>query len=138
MTSLMKKKYIMKNVRRRRESRKYAELILRATKSVELISKISQIFLIYSEIDVKFQRDISMLKAEIKLDSFLTKLNDRKNVWWQLTDRKRNSEAFYDFFISNQEQYFYKYSKYDNDQSRYVSYQSEYQRFKNDRDESSR
>jgi hypothetical protein len=79
-----------------------------------------------------------MLKAEIKLNSFLTKLNDRKNLWWQLVDRKRSSEAFYDFFINNQEQYFNEYSKYDNDQLRYVNYQSEYQRFRNDRDESSR
>ncbi len=80
MTSLMKKKYIMKNVKRRRESRKYVELILRATKFAELISKINQIFFIYNEIDVEFQRDISMLKAKIKLNSFLTKLNNKKNV----------------------------------------------------------
>jgi hypothetical protein len=80
MTSLIKKKYIMKNVKRRRESRKYAEMILRAVKSAELISKISQIFLIYNEIDVEFQRDISMSKADTKLDNFLTNLNDRKNV----------------------------------------------------------
>jgi hypothetical protein len=80
MTSFVKKKYIMKNVKKRRESREYAEVILRAAKSTELISEINQIFLIYNEIDVKFQRDISMLKADTKLDSFLTDLNDRKNV----------------------------------------------------------
>ncbi len=70
----------MKNVKRRRKLRKYVEVILQAAKSTELISKISQIFLIYNEIDVKFQRDISMLKADTKLDNFLTDLNDRKNV----------------------------------------------------------
>jgi hypothetical protein len=80
MTSLVKKKYIMKNVKKRREFREYARMILRAAKSTELISKISQIFLIYNEIDVEFQRNISMLKTDIKLDNFLTKLNDRKNV----------------------------------------------------------
>ncbi len=80
MTSLMKKKYTMKDVKRRRESRKYAEMILRAAKSAKLTSKISQIFLIYNEIDVEFQRDISMSKTDTKLDSFLTNLNDRKNV----------------------------------------------------------
>jgi hypothetical protein len=80
MISFVKKKYIMKNVKRRRKLRKYVEVILQAAKSTELISKISQIFLIYNEIDVKFQRDISMLKADTKLDNFLTDLNDRKNV----------------------------------------------------------
>ncbi len=70
----------MKNARRRKESRKYAEMILRAAKSADLTSKINQIFLIYNDIDVKFQRDISMSKANIKLNNFLTDLNDRKNV----------------------------------------------------------
>jgi hypothetical protein len=44
-----------------------------------------------------------MFKVDIKLNSFLTKLNDKKNVWWQLVDRKRDSENSYDFFINNQE-----------------------------------
>ncbi len=80
MTLLIKEKYIIKNARRKRESREYAEMILRAAKSAELISEISQIFLIYNEIDVEFQRDISMSKTDTKLNNFLTDLNDRKNV----------------------------------------------------------
>ncbi len=70
----------MKNIRRRRKSREYAEMILRAAKSIELISEINQIFLIYNEIDVKFQRDIFMSKIDTKLNNFLIDLNDRKNV----------------------------------------------------------
>ncbi len=80
MTFLIKEKYILKNARRRRESRKYAEVILRAAKSAELISEISQIFLIYNGIDVKFQRDLFMSKSDTKLNNFLTELNDKKNV----------------------------------------------------------
>jgi hypothetical protein len=87
---------------------------------------------------VKFQRNLFMFKVDIKLNNFLTELNDKKNVWWQLVDRKRSSATLYDFFINNSEQYFYEYSKNDNDQSKYVSYQSEYQRFKNDRSKASR
>ncbi len=91
MISLMKKKYTVKDVKRRRESKEYAEVILRAAKSTELISKISQIFLIYNDIDVEFQRNISMSKANTKLNSFFTNLDDRKNVWWQLVERKREN-----------------------------------------------
>jgi hypothetical protein len=76
----MKEKYTMNDARRRRKSREYVKMILRAAKSAELISEIRQIFLIYNEIDVKFQRDISMFKANIKLNNFLTDLDDRKNV----------------------------------------------------------
>jgi hypothetical protein len=121
MTSLIKKKYTMKNVKRRRKSRKYVEMILRAAKSAKLISKISQIFLIYNEIDVKFQRNIFMFKSDTKLDNFLTNLNDCKNVWWQLIERKRSDENEF----SNQLQNFYDYFKY-------VDYQFAYQRFRND------
>ncbi len=80
MTFLVKEKYIMKNARRRKKSRKYAEAILRAVKSADLTSEISQIFLIYNDINVKFQRNISMSKKNIKLNNFLIDLNDRKNV----------------------------------------------------------
>jgi hypothetical protein len=129
MISFVKEKYIMKNVKRRRKSKEYAEVILRTAKSTKLISKINQILLIYNEIDVKFQRDIFMSKANTKLNSFLTNLDDRKNVWWQLVERKR--ENSYEFSMNSQSQYLYKYFKYDN-------YQSVYQKFRNDRNELSR
>jgi hypothetical protein len=80
MISLVKEKYIMKNVKRRRESRKYAEIVLRVAKSTELTSEIYRIFLIYNEINVKFQQNIFMSKANTKLNSFFTNLDDRKNV----------------------------------------------------------
>jgi hypothetical protein len=131
MTSLIKKKYSMNDVKRRRKSREYADVILRVAKSTDLIPKISQIFLIYNEIDVKFQRNLSMSKFDIKLNNFLTELNDKKNVWWQLAERKRSDENSYEFSINIQNQNSYEYF-------RYATYQFEYQRFRNDRDESSR
>ncbi len=70
----------MNDVRRRREFRKYADVILRAAKFADLISKISQIFLINNEIDVEFKRNLSMSKFDIKRNNFLIELNDKKNV----------------------------------------------------------
>jgi hypothetical protein len=32
-----------------------------------------------------------MSKANTKLNSFFTNLDDRKNVWWQLVERKREN-----------------------------------------------
>jgi hypothetical protein len=129
MIFLIKKKYTMNNVKRRREFREYVDVILRVAKFADLISKISQIFLIYNEIDVKFQKNLSMSKIDIKLNSFLIDLDDKKNVWWQLIDRKRNDENFYELSINNQS--FYEYFKYDN-------IQFEYQKFRTDRSDSSR
>jgi hypothetical protein len=130
MIFLIKEKYTLKNSRGRREFKKYAEVILRATKFVELISKISHIFLIFNEIDLKFQRDLFMFKVDFKLNSFLTNLNDKKNVWWQLIKRKRSENSF-EFSTNAQSQYFYNYF-------RYVNHQFEYQKFRNNRDELSR
>jgi hypothetical protein len=102
ITSLIKEKYTMNDVRRRREFREYVDVILRAAKFADLISKINQIFLIYNEIDVKFQRDLFMFKVDIKLNNFLIELNDKKNVWWQLIERKRSDENSYESLTSTQ------------------------------------
>lgn len=110
MINLVKEKYSMNDVRRRRESREYVDVIFRASKFANLIAEISQIFLIYNELDVKFQRDITMSKIDTKLDSFFIELNDMKNVWWQLTDRKRRS--FFEQTIYQNTQF------YDNTRSR--------------------
>ncbi len=80
MITITKKKYTMNDARKRRESREYANVIMRAAKSVELESKEHIIMLIYNDLDLKFQRDISMSPLSIKLAKFLQSLNDKKDI----------------------------------------------------------
>ncbi len=70
----------MNNARKHRESREYADVIIRAEKFVELDSKRHLIMLIYNDLDLKFQRNISMLSLSIKLSNFSQSLDDKKDI----------------------------------------------------------
>jgi hypothetical protein len=80
MAVIIKKKYTMKNARKRRELRKYAKVIMRVARSVELEFDEHIIMLIYKDLDLEFQRDISMPSLIIKLFDFLQSLDDKKNI----------------------------------------------------------
>jgi hypothetical protein len=80
MITIIKKRYIMNDARRRRESREYANVIMRAARFAELESKTHQIMMIYNDLDLKFQRDIFMLTLTIQIQNFLQHLNDKKDI----------------------------------------------------------
>jgi hypothetical protein len=88
MITIIREKYILKNVRRRRESREYAEIIMRAAKSAELSSESHLIMLIYNDLDLKFQRNIFMPEFITNIQNFLQCLDDKKNIWWDLINRQ--------------------------------------------------
>ena len=52
--TILKKRYIMKNVRRHKEFKEYTSVILRTAKSTKLDSVVNQIAMIYNELNVKF------------------------------------------------------------------------------------
>jgi hypothetical protein len=60
MMIIIKEKYIMKNTRRRRESREYVDVIMRVARFAELSFESHQIMIIYNDLDLKFQRNISV------------------------------------------------------------------------------
>ena len=102
MTTILRERYIMKNARRRRESREYASIILRAAKSTELKSHVNQIAIIYNEFDFEFQRDLIRSENVSSLNTFLREMNDFKHIWWALTAKnKSSSQTTYDRYQSN-------------------------------------
>jgi hypothetical protein len=80
MITIIRKRYILKNARRRRESREYAGIIMRTAKSAELSSKLHQIMLIYNDLDLEFQKDISMFELITNIQNFLQCLDNKKNI----------------------------------------------------------
>jgi ribose 1,5-bisphosphokinase PhnN len=70
----------MKNARRRRESREYVDIIMRAARSAELDIANHQIMMIYNDLNLEFQRNITMSTLTIIIQDFLQQLNDRKNI----------------------------------------------------------
>jgi hypothetical protein len=89
MTIITKKRYIMNDARRRRESREYASVIMKTARSVELRSKFHQVMMIYNDLNLKFQRNIFMLTLITQIQNFLQHLDDKKNIWWELASRNR-------------------------------------------------
>ena len=101
MIIIFKERYIMKNVRRRRKFKKYASIILRATKSTELEFHVNQIAIIYNELDFEFQRDLIRPESVSSLNTFLREMNDFKHIWWALTAKnKSSSQTTYDRYQS--------------------------------------
>jgi hypothetical protein len=90
MITIIKERYTMNDARRRRESREYASVIMRAARFAELESKSHQIMMIYNDLDLKFQRDILMSILITQIQNFLQHLDDKKNIWWDLASRNRD------------------------------------------------
>jgi outer membrane receptor for Fe3+-dicitrate len=110
----------MNNARRRRESREYVAVIMRAARSTKLEFEEHQIMFMYNNLDLEFQLNILMLFLSIKLSNFLQSLDDKKDIWWNLINRQlfrfdntrtRNSynnfynEQFRTYFQSEQQSF---------------------------------
>ena len=101
---IFKERYIMKNARRQRKSKKYASVILRAAKSAEFESIFNQIAIIYNELDVKFQRNLIKFKNITFLNAFLRKINDFKHIWWFFATRNKSNQQSYNRYSANYNQ----------------------------------
>ncbi len=78
MITIIRKKYILENTRRCRESRKYVDIIIRTTKSIELKSKTHLMMLIYNDLNVELQKNVSMSDLIINIHEFLLELSTTK------------------------------------------------------------
>ena len=79
MIIIIRKRYIMKNVRRKRKLIKYVNIITRTIKIINMIV-FAQIYLIYNELKLKFRRDLSKLIEVIIMKIFLQNVkNNKKN-----------------------------------------------------------
>jgi hypothetical protein len=122
MITITRERYTLKNARRCRESREYANVITRAIKSIKLESNAHVVMLIYNELNAKLQRNISMPELFTNIQNFLQCLDDKKKIWWTLTRRDKFSyeESQYDQFKVSYEQFriFYQQNTEQFNQSR--------------------
>jgi hypothetical protein len=89
MITITRERYILKNARQCRKSREYVDIIIRTTKSIELKSNAHLVMLIYNELNVELQRNISMSDLFINIHDFLQSLDDKKKIWWTLIRRNK-------------------------------------------------
>ena len=80
MNSLMQQRYTLKNVAIQRESREYAQKIIRLTKNVDMINVLNQLNLIYNDIDVDVRVDtLRRSKNNIIINEMLSDMNEFKH-----------------------------------------------------------
>ena len=120
-TSLLKKTYIMKNVRRNWESRKYVQKIIRLTKSIEMNSMFNQLNIIYNKIETTLRRNVKRSSNTITMNEFLQELNECKKIWWFLIKDWRNQNTIREYENWNYD----KRNQYSNQN---FSYQSKLER----------
>ena len=83
MVAFNKERYIMKNVRRRRESMKYVHVIIRAAKVINM-NVFFQIYHLYNGLNSELRRDLKKSADDIIMNVFLQDLEENKEIWWNI------------------------------------------------------
>ena len=73
MAVMLKKKYIMNDVTKRRKFRKYAQTVIRAIETAELGDAADHLLVVWNGLDVEFQRDIDEPDKITTLNVFFDK-----------------------------------------------------------------
>ena len=92
MKVIIDERYIIQDARRKRESREYAQTIVKIAKSTKL-SIYNQLQIIWNDLDIKFQQDLFMSKNNITLNIFLKNLNNRKEIWRRLAKSRHYNNS---------------------------------------------
>ena len=92
--SLLKKSYIMKNARKLRKSKKYAQRIIRLTKSAQIKSVFNQLNIIYNGVEVKLRRDLRRFINMNIIDEYLKEIDECKQIWWKLTNERKIQNGY--------------------------------------------
>ena len=80
MTVIIDVKYIMNDACRKREFIEYAQIIIRATRLIEM-SIFSQITFIYNDIELKLRRNLVKSIEFTTMNVFMQKLKNNKKLW---------------------------------------------------------
>ena len=92
MNSLIQQRYTLRNVASQRESREYAQKIIRLIKNADMINVLNQLNLIYNDIDIDVRIDtLRRFKDSITINEMLNDMNEFKHDWWAKVVKLRNN-----------------------------------------------
>ena len=91
---VIKKRYIMNDIHRRRKLNEYAQIIIRTVRSTEMFIY-NQIYLIYNDLNLEFWRDLHTSFNIIDMHSFFNELKNKKKIWWILNACHRDESIIY-------------------------------------------
>lgn len=124
MAAVTRERYTMDDARRRREPIEYAQIITRAARSADMPAY-NQIYLIYNGLDLEFRRDLPLPTESTDMDTFLSELETKKEIWWGIGARNKTGYGQqYSGYNANYAGYQKPMNGYT---SNYQTYQREYQ-----------
>ena len=92
MNSLVQQRYIFRDATTQRESREYAQKIIRLVKNVDMISVLNQLDFIYNDIDIDVRADtLRRFKNSTTINEMLSDMNEFKHDWWVKVAKLRNN-----------------------------------------------
>ncbi len=78
--NLLKKRYTLTNAERNRESREYAQKVIRWVKFAKMFSSFNQLNIVYNEINAELRRDLKKSSKNTTINDYLQLLNDYKDI----------------------------------------------------------
>ena len=92
MNSLIQQRYTLRDVASQRESREYAQKIIRLAKNVDMINVLNQLNLIYNDIDIDVWIDtLRRFKNSTTINEMLSDMNEFKHDWWTKVAKLRSN-----------------------------------------------
>ena len=80
MNNLIQQRYTLQNVASQRESREYAQKIIRLTKNADMINVLNQLNFIYNDIDIDVRIDtLRRFKNNTIINEMLSDMNEFKH-----------------------------------------------------------
>ena len=116
MNSLMQQRYTLRDAVAQRESREYAQKIIRLTKDVDMINVLNQLNLIYNDIDVDVKTNtFRRFKNNIIINEMFNNMNKFKHDWWaKVVKLRSNINSQNNRQMSRQDARQQQFDQYDN------------------------
>ena len=93
-------RYTMKNARKHKNSKVFAQELFRHAKAVNMMSIHNQMTMIWNNLNWQFHRDISEFTKSISIRHFLNQLDSYFDIWFEMTKDIKKIKEFRKSFVA--------------------------------------
>ena len=141
LISIQASRYILKDARRQKNFRVFAQDLFKHVKAIDMTSIHNQMIMTWNNLDWQFRKNISKSIESTTIRHFLDQLDNHADIWFEMTKSKRSSYSNRKFFVRSSHQNNDKYPDKTSDQNdsnrdsyrMNKAYQNDFQKRRNDR-----
>ena len=93
-------RYIMKDARKHKNFRVFAQKLFRHAKTANMMSMHNQMFMIWNNLNWQFRRDISEFTKSISMRHFLNQLDSYFDIWFEMTNDIKKIKEYRKSFVA--------------------------------------